>query len=160
MARFVFLSYSSKDDPWAPELASRLRDIGLEGWFDAFDLDSRESWLERREDALRKSDTLVLILGPHSLRSPWTFFGLGAAVADRKCILAVTRGGAEIEVLKLTPGQRNFWEAIQEFRRTHDLAPNAEVDEIFSDIRPDRADPKGEVAEVGGGLPYGHGEET
>jgi antitoxin Phd len=54
----------------------------------------------------------------------------------------LTRRGKPVAVLvssqeyrKLTSGKRNLWEAIQEFRRTHDLAPNAEVEEIYADVR-------------------------
>jgi prevent-host-death family protein len=54
----------------------------------------------------------------------------------------LTRRGTPVAVLvstqeyrKLTSGKRNLWQAIQEFRRTHELAPNAEVDEIYANVR-------------------------
>jgi TIR domain len=87
----VFLSYASKDKPWASEFGSALRDAGVKIWFDEFNLVPGEPWQERVEEALRASRTLVVVLSPHSAESPWTFFELGAAVADHKRIIPVAR---------------------------------------------------------------------
>lgn len=85
----VFLSYSYKDRPWVAEFASALHDQGVPGWFDAFEMKPGERWKERIQEALRASDTLVLLLSRNSVESPWTFFEIGAAIADKKRIIPV-----------------------------------------------------------------------
>ncbi|HEX4497655.1 MAG TPA: toll/interleukin-1 receptor domain-containing protein [Thermoanaerobaculia bacterium] len=87
----VFVSYASSDKPWATEFVSALKEAGVKIWFDKFDLVPGEPWQERIGEALRASRTLVVVLSPHSAESPWTFFELGAAVADHKRIIPVAR---------------------------------------------------------------------
>jgi hypothetical protein len=88
----VFLSYSDEDRCWASEFAAALTDAGVRNWFDVHDLLPGDRWQDRLEDALRESRTLVFILGPESAESPWMFFELGAALADRKRIIPVLSG--------------------------------------------------------------------
>lgn len=85
----VFLSYSYKDRPWVAEFASALHDQGVSGWFDAFEMKPGELWKERIQEALRASGTLVLVLSRNSVESPWTFFEIGAAIADKKRIIPI-----------------------------------------------------------------------
>jgi hypothetical protein len=85
----VFLSYSYKDRPWVEAFTKTLEKAGVREWFDAANLPPGERWDELTQDALRKSQILVLILSPNSIDSPWTFFELGAAFADGKRIIPV-----------------------------------------------------------------------
>ena len=85
----VFLSYSQNDTAWVREFATTLRNSGITTWFDANDINPGEKWQEVLQQALRESNTLVVILSPNSVSSPWTFFELGAAVADNKKIIPV-----------------------------------------------------------------------
>lgn len=85
----VFLSHTSHDKEWASEFASALRDEGVSAWFDATDLQLGERWQDVIQDALRESCILVVIISPKSLKSPWLFFELGAAVAGGKKIIPV-----------------------------------------------------------------------
>ncbi|MCB2263891.1 MAG: toll/interleukin-1 receptor domain-containing protein [Candidatus Thiosymbion ectosymbiont of Robbea hypermnestra] len=85
----VFLSYSHQDEPWVSEFAAALRAGGVKVWFDAEDLALGERWQDRLQEALRESRALVIVLSPNSIRSPWMFFELGAAVADNKKIIPV-----------------------------------------------------------------------
>jgi hypothetical protein len=87
----VFISYASKDKPWASEFGSALRGAGVRIWLADSELLPGEPWQEKIAEALRASRTLVLVLSPHSAESPWTFFELGAAVADHKRIIPVAR---------------------------------------------------------------------
>lgn len=95
----VFLSYSSHDQPWVREFASALREAGVKGWFDAHDLLPGERWRDRIEQALRQSRILVMVLTADSVTRPWTFFELGAAVADKKRIVPVLAEGVDISEL-------------------------------------------------------------
>jgi TIR domain-containing protein len=87
----VFVSHAAKDKPWASELASALREAGVNIWFDEFDLMPGEPWQEKIAEALRASRTIVMVLSAQTAESPWTFFELGAAVADHKRIIPVAR---------------------------------------------------------------------
>ena len=51
---------------------------------------------KKSRPALRASKTLVLILSTQSVKSPWTFFELGAALADKKRIIPVVTGDVEL----------------------------------------------------------------
>lgn len=85
----VFLSYSSKDARWVDEFVDALRASGFRPWSHHVDILPGEKWAERIEGALRNSHTLVFILTLNSLDSPWTFFEIGAAIADRKRIIPI-----------------------------------------------------------------------
>ena len=85
----VFLSYSFKDRDWVSAFAESLRSAGVKAWFAESDLAPGDRWQDRIQEALRTSRNLVVILSSHSLDSPWTFFELGAAVADGKRIIPV-----------------------------------------------------------------------
>jgi hypothetical protein len=91
----VFLSYSPQDKEWVSSFAAALREHGVRTWFDVHDLAPGERWQEKIQDALRESRALIVVLSPDSVRSPSTFFELGAAVADRKRIIPVLRGDIE-----------------------------------------------------------------
>lgn len=85
----IFLSYSSKDQPWVSEFVATLKEAGVKAWFDVSDLAPGERWQEKIQKALRDSEILVVILSQNSIASPWTFFELGAAVADQKRIIPI-----------------------------------------------------------------------
>jgi hypothetical protein len=92
----VFLSYSMKDREWVAEFADTLSRAGVTAWFDVAALSPGERWQEHLQEALRVSRTLVMILSPQSLDSPWLFFELGAAVADNKRIIPVVTGDVDL----------------------------------------------------------------
>ena len=91
----VFLSYSAKDKEWVKAFSSELKKSGLDAWFDAAQLAPGERWRDRVQDALRESRFLIAIVSPSSIHSPWTFFEIGAAVADHKRIIPVLTGGVD-----------------------------------------------------------------
>ncbi|HEX9984142.1 MAG TPA: toll/interleukin-1 receptor domain-containing protein [Thermoanaerobaculia bacterium] len=102
----VFLSYSSHDQPWVREFTSALREEGVKGWFDAHDIKPGDRWQDRVEEALRGSRTLVMVLTSDSVNRPWTFFELGAAVADGKRIVPVL--AENVEISELPPLVRQY----------------------------------------------------
>ncbi|HEX3529789.1 MAG TPA: toll/interleukin-1 receptor domain-containing protein [Thermoanaerobaculia bacterium] len=95
----VFLSYSAKDKDWVKVFSSELKKSGLASWFDASQLALGERWKDHIEEALRESRSLIAIVSPNSIHSPWTFFELGAALADHKRIIPVLTEGVEWEDL-------------------------------------------------------------
>lgn len=104
----VFLSYSAHDRPWVREFASALRAAGVKGWFDAHEIKPGDRWQDRVEEALRQSRTLVMVLTADSVSRPWTFFELGAAVADGKRIVPVLTEDVEISELPSLVRQYQF----------------------------------------------------
>jgi hypothetical protein len=104
----VFLSYSAHDRPWVRQFASALRAAGVKGWFDASDIKPGDRWQDRVEEALRQSRTLVMVLTADSVSRPWTFFELGAAVADGKRIVPVIAEDFDISALPPLVRQYQF----------------------------------------------------
>jgi TIR domain len=91
----VFLSYSYQDRPWIEEFVSSLQKNGIDVWYDVKEIQAGERWMSHVQEALRQSSTLVIVLSSHSLKSPWVYFEIGAAVADRKRIIPVLVGDIE-----------------------------------------------------------------
>jgi hypothetical protein len=85
----VFLSYSSASQPWVRKFSDALTASGITTWFDAHDILPGERWRDQIERALRQSRVLIMVLTPKSVQRPWTFFELGAALADGKRIVPV-----------------------------------------------------------------------
>ena len=68
--------------------------------------------------------------------------------AERGAVVELTRRGLPVAVLlserayrRLAKGRPDFWTALQEFRRTHDL-PKQRVDQVFAGVR-DRSEGRG-----------------
>ena len=66
----VFLSHSSKDKPFVEDLARRLTKVGIQPFLDRWHLVPGEAWQEGLEDALERSRTCAVFLGPGGL-GPW-----------------------------------------------------------------------------------------
>jgi hypothetical protein len=58
-------------------------------WFDAHEILPGDRWQDKIEKALRQSRVLIMAITPESVQRPWTFFELGAALADGKRIVPV-----------------------------------------------------------------------
>ena len=97
----IFLSYSNKDKPWVAEFVSALKEAGVKTWFDVHELAPGERWDEKIQQALRESSIIVVILSENSVDSPWIFFELGAAIADKKRIIPVLFGDIEPQRIPL-----------------------------------------------------------
>jgi TIR domain len=62
----VFVSYSRRDRDIAERLVERLRNEGFETLRDVDDILPTEAWRERLEVLIRKADSIVFLLSPHS----------------------------------------------------------------------------------------------
>lgn len=92
----VFISYSHEDKSWVSEFVSALRTGGVDPWFADVELAPGDRWADKIQDALRASDTLIVVLSPNHLTSRWVFFELGAAIADKKRIVPVLAANLDI----------------------------------------------------------------
>jgi hypothetical protein len=102
----VFLSYSSPGQPWIRQFIDALSANGVSEWFDAHDILPGERWQAQIERALRESRVLILVLTPDSVQKPWTFFELGAALADGKRIVPVL--SADVDPSEIPAVVRQF----------------------------------------------------
>lgn len=89
MKNQVFLSYVSKDREWAREFADALRSHDVSVWFDSDELAIGDVIATQIQNAIRESDTLVVLLSQHSASSRWMFAEIGAAIATGKRIVPV-----------------------------------------------------------------------
>ena len=85
-----------------------MTEAGVHAWFGEAALSPGERWQEKVQEALRASRTLVLIVTPQSVESPWTFFELGAAVADHKRIIPVVTGDVDLSRIPMLVRQYHF----------------------------------------------------
>ena len=66
----IFDSYSSKDRTFAVSFTEELKKLGANVWIDQLGIGLGENWDNAIEEALDKSDTIMLILSPTSVESP------------------------------------------------------------------------------------------
>lgn len=104
----VFLSYSHKDQPWVSQFVSSLSKAGVKPWFDKAELSLGDHWRDRIEEALRKSRVVVVLVSPNNIESRWTFFELGAAIADGKRIIPIVTQDMDLKKLPLLLRQYHF----------------------------------------------------
>jgi TIR domain/Pentapeptide repeats (8 copies) len=66
-----FLSYSSKDRPFAEQLYGSLQEAGVRVFWDRFDVLPGESLRDQIIEAIHAHDRLVVVLSDHALASDW-----------------------------------------------------------------------------------------
>jgi hypothetical protein len=76
----IFISYSYKDRELAEEIASAVKDVGANVWFDR-DMKAGASWKDEIQKALEESRTFVIVLTPEALDSEWMNFEVGVALS-------------------------------------------------------------------------------
>ncbi len=80
----IFISYCHCDGDFAENLASRLKENGLEVWMDEIGLAGGDEWRDEIDKSIRGSEALVLIVTPESKISFYVtyewIFALGAGV--------------------------------------------------------------------------------
>jgi len=90
-----FISYSSEDEDFCRRLHGRMQDAGLRVWFAPHDIHGGRKLHEQIDDAIHVYDKLLLVLSPHSMRSPWVEFEIRRArkreVAEQRRLLFPVR---------------------------------------------------------------------
>jgi hypothetical protein len=66
-----FISYSSKDQPFAERLYTDLQSKGVRCWFAPEDLKIGEKFWHRIDESIRMYDKLLVVLSEHSVNSVW-----------------------------------------------------------------------------------------
>ncbi len=85
----IFVSYSSKDRPFALGLVKELQDLGSNVWIDQLGIGLGENWDNAIEEALEKSETFMLILSPTSVESPNVQDEVSIAINTKKKMVPI-----------------------------------------------------------------------
>ena len=97
--RDVFISHEKHDSDVALELASRLRAVGYSTW--CYEEDSTAgSYLVQIDRAIEAARSMVVIVSPHSLRSPHVRNEVVRAYESQKRFVPIRRNMAHEDVLK------------------------------------------------------------
>ncbi|WOD43825.1 toll/interleukin-1 receptor domain-containing protein [Hwangdonia lutea] len=88
-AETIFVSYSSKDRPFAIGLVKELQSLGVNVWIDQLGIGLGENWDDAIEEALEKSETLMLILSPTSVESPNVQDEVSIAINTKKKMVPI-----------------------------------------------------------------------
>lgn len=95
----IFISHASEDRELASRLAAELKVSGFDVWLDSMVLPG-DNVYEQMGEALRKSDALVALLSPVSLKSDWfkhdISFALGNIDFKDRLIVALAAPRDEI----------------------------------------------------------------
>ncbi|MDT8975713.1 toll/interleukin-1 receptor domain-containing protein [Paenibacillus sp. chi10] len=75
----IFLSHTSIDKPFVEKLARDLKRLGVNVWFDKWEIKIGDSITWKIEDGIRENEFLGLVLSPEALNSEWVKSELGAA---------------------------------------------------------------------------------
>lgn len=75
----IFLSHTSIDKPFVEKLAKNLKRIGVEVWYDKWEIGVGESITWKIENGIRGNEYLGIILSPEALQSEWVKSELSAA---------------------------------------------------------------------------------
>lgn len=125
MKNKIFLSYSYNDRPWVEQFAIALEKEGIDVWFDR-DLALGEDIREQIRSALRASNTLVVLLSSNSVKSPWIFFELGAAVGGNKRIISIVIDDMRPEQLPLP---------MMKYKYLHESSPVSAAKEVAKAVQ-------------------------
>jgi hypothetical protein len=84
-APITFLSHASEDkERFVRPLAVKLRTMGIDAWFDEWEIDAGDSLVDRIfEQGIDKADAFVVVLSVSSIDKPWLREELDAAVVAR-----------------------------------------------------------------------------
>jgi len=100
-----FLSHSSVDKRLVREVAVMLHSLGIETWFDEWQMRAGDSVIGKIQEGLASAESIVIFLSSRSLESPWLNAELEAAlheqIASKKydAIIPVVLDGCELPIL-------------------------------------------------------------
>ncbi len=89
MVNRLLFSYSRKDSAFAARLAKDLRAAGVRIWIDQLDIPAGARWDEAIQEALLESESLLIILSPHSVASQNVQDEVGYALDEKRRVIPV-----------------------------------------------------------------------
>jgi TIR domain len=78
----IFLSHSSRDNPFARKLADDLRAAGLTVWVDEAEIQIGDSLIAKLESGIEDMEYLAVVLSPDSVSSEWVKREVAMALTD------------------------------------------------------------------------------
>jgi len=88
-AETIFVSYSSKDRPFALGLVKELQELGANVWIDQLGIGLGDDWDDAIEEALEKSETFMIILSPTSVESRNVKDEVNIAINSKKKLVPI-----------------------------------------------------------------------
>lgn len=85
----IFFSYSRQDSDFVIHLAQSLREAGAKVWLDQLDIQPGSRWDKSIEQALFKSNTLLIILSKASVESPNVMDEVSFALEENKRVVPI-----------------------------------------------------------------------
>ena len=85
----IFFSYSRKDSAFVLDLARKLRDAGADVWLDQLDIEAGTNWDDSVEEALERSEVMLVILSTTSVASQNVRDEYSYAIEENKKIIPV-----------------------------------------------------------------------
>lgn len=79
----IFLSHSHRDAPLAARTSTELEKNGFQVWNADRDLLPGDNWAETVAQALKESNTMVVLLTPTTMESPWVKKEIEYALGSR-----------------------------------------------------------------------------
>src|SRR5262245_14512862 len=86
----IFLSHTSADKPFVEKLACDLKRIGIDVWFDKWEIKVGESITWKIEEGIRENEYLGIVLSPDALNSEWVKTELSSAWRKQMQLKRVT----------------------------------------------------------------------
>jgi TIR domain len=77
----IFLSHSSRDNPFCTRLANDLTELGVSVWYDQWEIKVGDSLRQKIADGISGKDFLAVVLSTASVSSQWVAVELNAALA-------------------------------------------------------------------------------
>ena len=85
----IFVSYSSKDRPFALKFVKELQDLGVNVWMDQLGIKLGENWDNAIEEALDNSNTFLLFISPTSVESQNVQDEVHFAIKEKKRLIPI-----------------------------------------------------------------------
>jgi hypothetical protein len=111
----IFISHSHQDSWVAQRIAQDLKDRGVEVFMAEKNIITGEHIDKAIKNGIAKSDHLLLLISPASLRSNWIFIETGMALALNKTLIPILLNVGENEVPELV--MRQLARGINEIER-------------------------------------------
>jgi hypothetical protein len=92
----VFLSYKREDQVFASKLKADLEAQGIFSWIDVNEIAAGEAWDHEIEQALKKTEILLVLLTPESAASPNVMDEVSFALSTKKKVIPVMVRNCEV----------------------------------------------------------------
>jgi hypothetical protein len=116
----VFLSHSAKDRRFAEKIAQVLRRHGIPVWYSGTNIVGASQWHDEIGNALQRCDWLLVVLSPHSVKSPWVkhelVYALSHARYETRIVPVLFKPCNHLQ-LSWTLGEYQFVDFTTDFRQ-------------------------------------------